>query len=96
LAMSLKLDCPKCGTKSGGRMVAWRLLQSGDDVEKFEKVFPVSPSRGIETRSGSVMVERETETIHLTEESFEETFRCSRCGNTWTRTEVKRKEARIT
>ena len=77
-------------------MVAWRLLQSGDDVEKFEKVFPVSPSRGIETRSGSVMVERETETIHLTEESFEETFRCSRCGNTWTRTEVKRKEARIT
>jgi len=90
---SKRVDCPKCGVRSSGRIVAWRLLESDDEVEQFEKVTAVSPSRGIETRSGTVVVEKERGRVHVAEESSEETYRCLRCGQTWTSKAVEQRRA---
>ena len=80
---SKRLDCPRCAAHRGGRIVAWRLRDSEEEIGEIEKPVAATPARGIETRGGAIMMEKVKQRIRVTEESFEETFRCEHCGYNW-------------
>ena len=88
-------NCPNCGARSGGRMVAWRLLDVDDEVEVTERSMPVHPSRGIEVRGGAVVLEKEKERIRVIQETHQMDYRCDRCHNAWSTKSALLREMRL-
>ena len=84
--------CPNCGTASRTRAVAWRLLETSGELERVEGLLSDTITRGIETRGGPVAVEMENRMLEVDRETYETTYRCSRCGHSWSvrSTAVKR------
>jgi len=85
--------CPKCGASSRVRAVAWRLIESSDELETVERPVPGTVRRDLEVRGGPILVEKEKEMLEFETDTYETTYACRSCGHSWSRNSTTTKKA---